>query len=626
MRQYIKYLIDFRYAFFTAAIWIACLATVHNLQARDWRCANEMIEPILLQDPQYKAEFDAINLAIVSGSAQRINGTILEIPLAVHIIHNGEPIGTGANISDQQVIDAVQGANERWRLITGNGVDMEVQFCLAQTDPNGNPSNGINRVNGSGIQYYTQYGIAYIGAGLDTGANETTIKNLSNWNHNYVYNIWVVNKIAGGWGGYAFFPLVNNFPTDGTVIVANAMRYTSTTLAHELGHGMGLFHTFNGDFNGCPGNSNCNILGDQVCDTEPHRQEDCASTSCSNKPDSILVNTLKNYMSYCGGRNIFTQGQKDRSRNIIQTTTRKNLVRSVACLRWCDTAFTRIDQTTCNPVLAGVHKDTLSTSKGCDSIVTTTTTLILLPETHLAATTCDPLLAGIHQDTLQSALGCDSIVTTTTTLLAGSETQLSNTTCDPLAAGVRQDTLINSLGCDSIITTTTTLIEPPNAEFIFSAGSGTEIIFENLSTNANTYHWNFGDDSTSLEASPDHTYLSGGSYEVELIAGNDCSSDTARTTVTIITTGLKPSDKTGSILIFPNPGKGNFTIEMDVSQPGTTSLEVVNELGQSVLLQYLGSGKQHAVNEADQLPLGIYQVIIRQNGKTIGAAPLIIAE
>jgi hypothetical protein len=201
MRQ-LQVILSYQRAVFSGLLflWIF-LSSLSGANAQELRCANEAIEPILLQNPQYKAEFDAINQAIASGSLQRTNGTILEIPLAVHIIHNGEPVGTGTNISDQQVIDAVQGANERWRLLTGNGVDMEVQFCLAQTDPDGNPSNGINRVNGSSIRYYTQYGIAYIGAGLDTGANEAMIKNLSNWNHNYVYNIWVVNKIAGGWGG-----------------------------------------------------------------------------------------------------------------------------------------------------------------------------------------------------------------------------------------------------------------------------------------------------------------------------------------------------------------------------------------------------------------------------------------
>lgn len=512
--------------------------------AQELRCANEVTEPFLLQDPRYKAEFDAINQAIANGQYYKTAaGTILEIPLAVHIIHNGEPIGTGSNISDQQVIDAVRGANERWRLLQGAGLDMEVQFCLAQTDPDGNPSNGIDRVDGSGVRYYSQYGIAYVGATGDTGANELTIKNLSNWNHNYVYNVWVVNRIAGGWGGYAFFPLVNNFPTDGTVITYGSMRYSSSTLAHELGHGMGLFHTFNGDFNGCPGNSNCSLLGDQVCDTEPHRQSDCGTTSCSNKPDSILVNTLKNYMSYCGGRDRFTQGQKDRSRNIIMTTTRKNLTRSVACQRWCDTVFT----------------------------------------------------------------------------------QLNLVTCDPLTAGIRHDTLASATGCDSIVTTNTTLIAPPDAQFTFSPGSGTSIEFENLSQHADSFSWNFGDDSVSTAANPEHTYSGSGTFTVELVATNSCSSDTARTTVTILSTGLKPGVTPVKILLYPNPAPGQFSLDMSVSEPGNTVVELLNESGQLVFRQYLGSGQHHPIITGKQLPAGSYMLIVRHNGKPLGHTQLIIA-
>ena len=93
----------------------------------------------------------------------------------VHVLHLGEPVGTGTNISVQQIIDAVQGTNERWRKInTTEGVDMEVEFCLAQFDPQGNPSNGIVRKDASGIPNYRQYGISYIGAFRRPGSDDAT--------------------------------------------------------------------------------------------------------------------------------------------------------------------------------------------------------------------------------------------------------------------------------------------------------------------------------------------------------------------------------------------------------------------------------------------------------------------
>ncbi len=342
----------------------------------DLPCANERFQQLLFNDPKYKADFEAVNQAIRENTtSHKINGSILEIPVVVHVLHLGEPVGTGTNISDEQIIDAVRGANERWRQRnTTEGVDMEVQFCLAQTDPNGNPTNGIVRKDASGIAQYKDYGISYIGALGQPGSDEAYTKNFSNWPHSYVYNIWVVNKIAGGWGGYAFFPFSFNYPTDGVVIVANSIKYSSSTLAHELGHGMGLFHTFQGDDNGCPIDGLCAIFGDWVCDTPPHRQPDCGSSSCNNGTNAN--NSYKNIMSYCSNRVLFTQGQKTRSRDIIVTTTRNALLSSAACTPPpCLTTFSGIDNLTCNEAEAGVRKDTLLNARGCDSIITTTTTL-----------------------------------------------------------------------------------------------------------------------------------------------------------------------------------------------------------------------------------------------------------
>jgi hypothetical protein len=56
------------------------------------------------------------------------------IPLVVHIIHLGEPIGTGSNISDAQVQQAVDGLNDWWNNISGNGIPLGLSFKLATRD------------------------------------------------------------------------------------------------------------------------------------------------------------------------------------------------------------------------------------------------------------------------------------------------------------------------------------------------------------------------------------------------------------------------------------------------------------------------------------------------------------
>ena len=157
------------------------------LQAQNLRCANEIFNTTQLQDSAFLHYLQTLQ----SSSNTRLNGNVLEIPVVVHVLHNGEPVGTGSNITDAQVYDAVRGANERWKNIAGDGVDMEVQFCMSQFDPNGNPSNGIVRKDASAIPLYTEKGIGYIEAALigETGADEAQVKNLSNWPHDYAYNI-----------------------------------------------------------------------------------------------------------------------------------------------------------------------------------------------------------------------------------------------------------------------------------------------------------------------------------------------------------------------------------------------------------------------------------------------------
>ena len=50
--------------------------------------------------------------------------------------------------------------------------------------------------------------------------------------------------------------------------------------------------------------------------------------------------------------------------------------------------------------------------------------------------------------------------------------------------------------------------------------------FNNLSTNATTYYWDFGDGSNSIATSPSHVYNVPGDYTITLIAINGTCRDT----------------------------------------------------------------------------------------------------
>jgi PKD repeat protein len=64
-------------------------------------------------------------------------------------------------------------------------------------------------------------------------------------------------------------------------------------------------------------------------------------------------------------------------------------------------------------------------------------------------------------------------------------------------------------------------IPPPVADFSFTGGDCTapcEVIFSNKSLNATSYIWTFGDNSTTTETNPRHTYQEGKTYAVSLTA------------------------------------------------------------------------------------------------------------
>ena len=63
----------------------------------------------------------------------------------------------------------------------------------------------------------------------------------------------------------------------------------------------------------------------------------------------------------------------------------------------------------------------------------------------------------------------------------------------------------------------------PTADFTFDPTEITvydEVTFTNASTDADTYAWDFGDNSTSTDMNPTHTYKASGTYTVKLVASN----------------------------------------------------------------------------------------------------------
>ncbi|MFN7014955.1 MAG: peptidase, partial [Bacteroidia bacterium] len=183
--------------------------------------------------------------------------SVIRIPVVVHVIHNGDAVGSGENIADGQVLSQITVFNQDFRKLAGTpgdglGVDTTIEFCMAQVDPNGNPTNGIDRRN-LGTPNYN-------GAAVEA-AKATTI-----WDPTKYLNMWTF-RFGGdlnGVLGYAQFPtgsglqgmpdvdcitgeastdgVVAAFDTFGSRTIFPAGSYNGTsydkgrTMTHEVGH------------------------------------------------------------------------------------------------------------------------------------------------------------------------------------------------------------------------------------------------------------------------------------------------------------------------------------------------------------------------------------------------------
>ena len=293
-----------------------------------------------VQLEQFTANYIAsMNNGIKTGRLINPNSTIT-IPVVVHVLHNGEPVGVGNNISDAQIQSQIAVLNEDFRRLNADRVntpaafagiasDPNVEFRLACIDPNGNNTNGIHRIQ-AGINSFT------VVTNADQSINEqatrikfTTQGGTDAWATDRYLNIWVCNITPDAnrqLVGYAQFPsdFVVSPNTDGVVILNTAfgrvgnLRFQydrGRTTTHEVGHWLNLFHIWGDDGTACSGSDQCDDTPNQGganqsnCPGFPH-------VSCNNGPNGDMY---MNYMDYTvdGCKNIYTQGQTNRMRAIF---------------------------------------------------------------------------------------------------------------------------------------------------------------------------------------------------------------------------------------------------------------------------------------------------------------------
>ncbi|GIW61110.1 MAG: peptidase [Patescibacteria group bacterium] len=298
------------------------------------------------------------------------------IPVIVHIIHDGEAVGSGYNIPKEQVESQIRVLNEdftrnnvdkinTWSIFQPVAGSIDIEFKPATVDPDGKPlaEPGIHRVNRN------EYG--WPAPPYDRVYLEYVIKPNTIWDPNRYLNIWVTEMQSSGGGtllGYAQFPeqsglqglpgaptggLPNHYAlTDGVVILytsfgsiydANGVPLANPfniqyndrgrTTTHEVGHYLGLRHIW--------GDGDCSV-DDYVSDTPKAADANYTSSPCPaqgqgpnscNEGTGDLPDMFQNYMDYSNDAcmNLFTQGQMTRVVAVLNNSPRrKELLTSTA--------------------------------------------------------------------------------------------------------------------------------------------------------------------------------------------------------------------------------------------------------------------------------------------------------
>ncbi len=270
---------------------------------------------------------DSITKSVENNYPSKLESrSILILPVVVHIVWNQSV----ENLSDSQIAWQIERLNidftnansfntsvpKEFRKAIGSP---GIRFCLASTDPEGKPTNGITRT-------YTSH--TFVGSKKNNQNNfsihSTAEGGKDPWNTDLFINVWV-GKLENQFGRASIAGAIKNKNEDGIVIdpsVFNANPYQNLkgrTLVHEMGHYLGLKHLWGQNVGDCNEDDD---IEDTPMQSAPYF--DCPmypQKSCNSN------NMYMNYMDFVSDEcmHFFTIGQSEKMVHTVMTSRAKLL-------------------------------------------------------------------------------------------------------------------------------------------------------------------------------------------------------------------------------------------------------------------------------------------------------------
>ncbi|MFN5183818.1 MAG: M43 family zinc metalloprotease [Bacteroidota bacterium] len=331
--------------FFTIllSIYIVFTSAQNKLVPEHRTCGTkEHHEYLLKTRPGYAKEVEKyranIENQVVNQKIVKSNSVNIVVPVVIHILYNNN----NENISDNQALSQLTVLNDDFQKLNSDtglvpplfksvASGVNVTFCLAQRDPNGNPTNGILHVYTPNTSFSTDDKVKKTAQGGDDA-----------WDVSKYMNIWICD-LGNSLLGYGEFPtasysntygLVINYTCTGTIGTAQFPFNKGRTGTHEFGHCFNLEHIWGDDFGTCFGSDNCNDTPNQKGEnygTPSFPQGTAATGGCCNASDTSSM--FMNYMDYTddAGMYMFTYDQCQRMLAVLNNPPYNSLQTSNGC-------------------------------------------------------------------------------------------------------------------------------------------------------------------------------------------------------------------------------------------------------------------------------------------------------